>query len=102
MDRSRERSAQGQTHSSAREASGPGRMRPGLRVSWSEPRQEAAFEFLGDGAEGAAVVGAADLPELCVGGACVNALRVTHGNVAIDLAVNQENRDLRGCGRILW
>jgi hypothetical protein len=54
-----------------------------------EPTEETEFEFLGSGVEGAAVVGLGDFPQDCVWGAGVDALRVTDGDVAVDLAVNQ-------------
>src|SRR5580693_6851781 len=72
------------------------RIRPGLRVSWSEPRQEAMLEFFGSCAESAAVVGGGNLPELGVGSVGVDAEGVAKGNVAVELAMNQKNR-CRGC-----
>ena len=48
------------------------------------------------------MVGVGDFPELRVGIAGVDDLRMTGWNVAIDLAVNQENRDCCSCGGILW
>lgn len=65
-----------------------------------EPDEEAAFEFLGGGADSATVVGVGNFPELGVGISGADNLRVTQGNVAVDLAVNQENRDCRGCDGI--
>ena len=67
-----------------------------------EPCEDTALEFSWSGAYGAAVVGVGDFPELGVGVSLADNLRVAHGNVAIDLAVNQENRDCRGCDRIFW
>ena len=46
------------------------------------------------------MVGVGDLPELGVWISRVDDLRMAHGNVAVDLAVNQENRDRRGCDGI--
>jgi len=69
---------------------------PELR-SRDEPGQRAAFEFLGGGAQGAAVVGVGDFPELGAGIAGVDDLRMTDWNVAVDLAVNQEHGDFGGC-----
>jgi hypothetical protein len=74
---------------------------PALR-SRDEPGQQAVLKFLRGCAEGAAVVGVGDFPQVCVWGACVNSLRVTYGDVAVDFAVNQENRDCCSCGGILW
>jgi len=68
----------------------------------NEPREQALFEFLRGGAEGAAVVGGGDLPELGVGSASVNAAGVADRNVAVDFAVNQENGDRGGGGGIFW
>ncbi len=51
------------------------------------------LEFFGGGAECAAVVGGGDLPELGVGGVGVDEEGMAERNVAVELAVNQENRD---------
>ena len=53
-----------------------------------EPTEEAAFEFLRGSAEGAAVVGDRDLPELGVGSVGVDAKGMAEGNVAVDFAVD--------------
>ena len=62
----------------------------------SEHGQQTALEFLRARAEGPAVVGAGDLPQGSVWGTGVNTLGVTNGDVAIDLAVNQQDRDFSG------
>ena len=49
------------------------------------------------GADRAAVVGGRDFPELGVGIMHVNQARVTDWDVAVDLAVNQKNRDCGDC-----
>ncbi len=66
---------------------GPGRMRPRLRVF--EPCQQAALEFLWACADGAAVVGFGDLPQVGTWGVGVNLLRVADGDVAVYGAVDQ-------------
>ena len=53
-----------------------------------EPGQDALLKFLGGGAEGAAVVGSGDFPELGVGIMGVNVARVADGDVAVDVAVD--------------
>lgn len=50
----------------------------------------------------AAVTGVGDLPENCIEVAGMNAPGVAEGNVAIDLAVNEKDRDLGSCDRIFW
>ncbi|SPE28481.1 hypothetical protein SBA2_40044 [Acidobacteriia bacterium SbA2] len=72
---------------------------PALR-SRTKPIQKAALEFLGGSAEGATVVGVGDFPEFGFGGTLVNALRVAHGNVAVDFAVNQQDRDFCRCNGV--
>lgn len=59
------------------------------------------FEFFGSGADGAAVVGSGDLPQDCVWGAGVDQLRVTDRYVAVDFAMNQQDRDCAGGHGIL-
>lgn len=49
------------------------------------------------GADGAAVVGGRDFPKLSVRISGVNDAGMADGNVAVDLAVDEQNRD-RGCG----
>ena len=53
-------------------------------------------------AYGSAVIGVGDFPENYFRIASLNAAGVAQGNVAIDLAVNQKNRDSRGCDRVFW
>ena len=73
-----------------------------LRASSSvEPLQEAALEFLRGGAYGSAVVGAGNFPELCVGSTGVNGFGVADGNVAVDLAVDEKNRNSCRCDGVL-
>ena len=55
------------------------------------------FEFLWGGADGAAVVGGRDFPKLSVRISGVNDAGMADGNVAVNLAVDEQNRD-RGCG----
>ena len=54
----------------------------------AEPTEQATFEFLRGSAEGAAVVGDRDLPELGVGSVGVDAKGMAEGNVAVDFAVD--------------
>ena len=54
------------------------------------------LEFFGGGADSAAVVGGGRGPERCIWGAGVDATRVADGDVAVDLAVNQKDRDRGG------
>ena len=68
--------------------------KPARFLVCGEPGQEATFEFLRGSAVSAAVVGVGDFPELSVGIARVDQLRMTDWNVAVDLAVNQENRNV--------
>jgi hypothetical protein len=69
---------------------------------FNEPGQEVVLEFVGRGADCAAVVGIWDLPQVCIWGSRVNALRVPQQDVAIDLAVNQEHRNRCIRDRIFW
>lgn len=62
-----------------------------------EPGDDALFEFFWRGADGAAVVGMGDFPEYCIWVVGVNFLRVADRNVAVDLAVDQKDGDLRSC-----
>ena len=55
------------------------------------------FEFLWGGADGAAVLGGRDFPQLSVRISGVNDAGMAGGNVAVDLTVDEENRDSR-CG----
>ena len=55
------------------------------------------FELFRACAEGAAVVGSWDFPQDCIWGVGVVSLRVADGDVAVDLAVDQEDWDCR-CG----
>lgn len=55
------------------------------------------FELLRVCTDRSAVIGVGNFPENCIGIAGVDALRVAKGNVAVDLAVNEEDRDW--CGR---
>ena len=72
-------------------------MRLGLLVL--EPRQNAVLEFFRGDADGAAVVGGRDFPQDYVWGAGMDSFRVADGDVAVDLAVDQEDWDCRcGCG----
>jgi hypothetical protein len=50
--------------------------------------QQAVFEFLWGGADGAAVIGGGDFPEFGVWIPLVDDLRMTNWNVAVDLAVD--------------
>jgi hypothetical protein len=64
-----------------------------------EPVENAALEFLRRGAEGSAVVGSGDFPELGVGGQRVNSARVADGDVAVDFTVDEKDWDIgRGGG----
>lgn len=75
-----------------REGRVPSRQPVGRRrlrtTSLGEPSQEAALEFLWRGADGAAVVGVGNLPDLRAWSAGANEARVANGDVAVDLAVN--------------
>ena len=52
------------------------------------------FEFFWRCAEGAAVVGVGDLPQHCLRIMGVNEARMTYGDVAVDLAVDKEDRNI--------
>ncbi len=59
--------------------------------------QKSLLEFLWGGADGAAVVGGADFPELGVGIARVDEAGVADWDVAVDLAVDEKDGGRR-CG----
>src|SRR5208337_3453610 len=61
-----------------------------------EPTEQALFELVRIGADGAAVICARDLPENCLGIAGVDETRVTQRNIAIDVSVDGQNWDSRG------
>lgn len=72
------------------------------RLVRSEEGQNAVFEFLRGGADGTAVVGGGDFPELRVCIPRVDDLRMTDWDIAIDFAVDQEDWNCR-CGYgIFW
>jgi len=72
-------------------------MRPGLLVL--EPRQNAVLEFFRGGTDCAAMVGGRHFPQDCVWGVGMDSFRMANWDVAIDLAVDQEDWDGRcGCG----
>lgn len=71
-------------------------------MSGGEPRQQALVKFCRSCAYGSTVVGVRDVPENYILVAGLNAARVARRNVAVDLAVNQKNRNLRSCDRIFW
>lgn len=75
-----------------------------LRERWlsGEPYEQASFEFLWSCADGSAVIGVGNFPEYCVAIAGLDAARVADGYVAVDLAMNQEDWDSRGCNGIFW
>jgi hypothetical protein len=60
------------------------------------------FEFFWGLADGAAVVGSGDFPELGAGIGCVNGFGVTDGDIAVDLAVDQKNWNFGGGYGVLW
>ena len=59
----------------------------------SEPSQKAALEFFRGRAKGAAVVGGWDFPELSARIAGVDTAGMADGDVAVDLAVDEEDWD---------
>ena len=66
-------------------------------LSGTEPIGEALLEFFGGDAEGAAMVGAGDFPELSLRVEGVDTAGVAKRYVAVDLAVDQQDWDV-GCG----
>lgn len=60
----------------------------------NEPVQHAAIELLGSGGDGTAVFGAGDFPKLDSGIARMDLAGVADGDVAVELAVDYQNRDL--------
>src|SRR5882762_8693177 len=67
-----------------------------------EPCEQASFEFLRSCADGSAVIGVGNFPEYRVAIAGLDAARVADGYVSVDLAMNQEDGDSRGCDGIFW
>jgi hypothetical protein len=59
----------------------------------NEPVQQAAIEFLGSAGGGTAVFGAGDFPKLDFGIARMDLAGVADGDVAVELAVDYQNRD---------
>ena len=67
-----------------------------------EPSQQAVFEFLGSGAHSSAVVGVWYFPELHVRITGVDEAGVADGDVAVDLAVNEKDRNAGRRYGIFW
>jgi len=65
-----------------------------------EPGEEALFEFLGSCADGAAVIGIGDFPQDSVRIASLNTAGVAWADVAVDVAVDEEDRNFRRGDRI--
>jgi hypothetical protein len=65
-----------------------------------EPRLQALFEFFWGCAYGSTVIGVGDFPENYFGIAGLDALRMTWGDVAVDLAVDQKDWNSGGSYRI--
>ena len=63
---------------------------------------QAQFEFCWSSAYGSAVIGVGDFPENCVAIPGLNAAGMANRYVAVDLAVNQEDWNWRGCDGIFW
>ena len=67
-----------------------------------EPREQAAAELFRGGANGAAVIRIVNLPENYPRVTDLNVTGVSEGDVAIDLAVDQKDRDSSRGDRIFW
>jgi hypothetical protein len=67
-----------------------------------EPREQAAAELFRGGANGAAVIRVVNLPENYPRVTDLNVTGVSEGDVAIDLAVDQKDRDSRRGDYIFW
>src|ERR1700722_12066517 len=67
-----------------------------------EPREQAAAELFRGGANGAAVIRVVNLPENCPRVMDLNVTGVSEGDVAIDLAVDQKDRDSSRGDCIFW
>lgn len=68
----------------------------GVGLTGNEPCQQAAIEFLRGSRGGTAVFGTGNFPELSDGIAGADAAGVADGDVAVKLAVDEQNRDVVG------
>jgi hypothetical protein len=67
-----------------------------------EPGEQSLFELLWGCADGAAVIGVGDFPKDYVPIAGLDAAGVAKGDVAVDLAVNQEDGNVGGRDCVFW